>query len=71
MKLVRSLARKGLVAPLNDPDDARVRAVALTARGLEWYRVAESNLEAAAEDFFWLLSETEREMLVASLRRVL
>ena len=71
MQLVRSLGRKGLVTLLKDAEDGRVRAVVLTARGLERYRLAQSNLEAAAEDFFWLLSETEREAFVATLRRVL
>ena len=66
MQLVRSLARKGFVTLWKDPDDGRVRAVMLTAGGLERYRLAESNLEAAAEDFFWLHSETERQGLVAA-----
>jgi DNA-binding MarR family transcriptional regulator len=70
MKLVRSLASKGLVSALPDPDDGRVRGVFITTGGLERFRLAEDNLDAAVEDFLWLLSEEDREELVRLLRRI-
>jgi DNA-binding MarR family transcriptional regulator len=71
MRVTRSLATKGLVTPLRDEEDGRVRALVPTEEGIERFRLADSNLQEAAESFFWLFSETEREALVAELLRVL
>ena len=71
MRLTRSLTAKGLVSPVPDPRDGRVRAVEISEAGQERYRMAEENLFAAAEKAFWLLSGEECDQLVELLLRVL
>ena len=71
MRLTRSLTAKGLAAPIHDDRDGRVRAVQISPSGLDVYRTAHGNLLAAAEDYFWLLSEEESDQLLATLRRIL
>ena len=70
MKLVRSLGSKGLVSLLPDPDDGRVRSILVSASGLDRYQLAENNLDAAVEDFLWLLSAEDQEELLRILRRI-
>ena len=71
MRITRSLSTKGMLVPLRDPRDGRVRAVQITAHGQNAYRLAGDNLLAGAESYFGMLTEEEIDRLLATLARII
>jgi DNA-binding MarR family transcriptional regulator len=61
----------GLTTRTKDATDGRCRLVALTARGRRWHRRWRPRVLAVVRDVLGVLDEAERNVLRASLRKVL
>ena len=68
---VDHIEKRGLVRRDRDPDDRRRQRVALTPAGLELLGDLRAVAERSQAEFLQVLSRSERETLVALLRRVL
>jgi DNA-binding MarR family transcriptional regulator/GNAT superfamily N-acetyltransferase len=69
-RLLRSLKAQGLVASRPTPDDARVRRVALTRKGLREWEMLEMRSDDVATALLTPLSDTQRARLVAAMAEV-
>lgn len=69
-KMVERLAERGLVCLQADPEDARRRIVALTAKGRRLAATLIPLDEASTEDALAALSERDRAALYRLLRRI-
>src|SRR5262249_61527971 len=69
-RLLRALEEDGLVAVTAGADDARVRRVALTARGRREWSELESRSEELAASVLAPLSERQRDQLVDAMATV-
>jgi MarR family 2-MHQ and catechol resistance regulon transcriptional repressor len=67
---VDRLATRGLVARAEDPDDRRVRRVALTAKGRRLIEPAFARHGADLQELVSVLAPRERATLVALLRKL-
>ena len=68
--LVARLEKKGLVEPLRDPSDKRVKLVKLTDEGACLHAISRQNVVDSEERLTALLSDEEKELLLACLRKV-
>lgn len=68
---VDHIEQRGLVRRDRDPDDRRRQRVALTPAGRALLRVLQTVAVRSQAEFLEALSESEREALLAMLRRVL
>ena len=71
MRLTRSLSAKGLLVPMTDERDGRVRALQLTPDGRKVHLIAEENLLAAAEDYLSPISSEDVDAMLRTLVRIL
>jgi MarR family 2-MHQ and catechol resistance regulon transcriptional repressor len=67
---VDRLAKRGLVARKDDPEDRRVRLVTLTPKGRQLIKPAFTRHEADLEEVVSVLTRAERATLVALLRKL-
>jgi DNA-binding MarR family transcriptional regulator/ribosomal protein S18 acetylase RimI-like enzyme len=69
-RLLRSLEAQGLVASRPSADDARVRRVSLTRKGLQEWKQMETGSNAIAQTLLAPLSDGQRTRLLAAMREV-
>lgn len=70
-EVVDALVQRGLVEREADPDDRRAVLVCLTTAGADLRDDLEQAREAAAQEFFGVLDDTEQESLAALLSTLL
>ena len=68
--LVSRLEKKGLVEPLCDPSDRRIKLVRLTEEGARLHAISRQNVVDSEERLTALLTPEEKEMLLVFLRKV-
>ena len=68
--LVSRLEKKGLVEPLWDPSDRRIKLVRLTEEGARLHAISRQNVVDSEERLTALLTPEEKEMLLVVLRKV-
>jgi len=68
--LVSRLEKKGLVEPLSDPADRRIKLVRLTEEGARLHAVSRQNVVDSEERLTALLTEEEKQMLLTCLKKV-
>ena len=68
--LVSRLERKGLVEPLSDPSDRRIKLVRLTEEGARLYAASRQNVVESEERLTSLLTAEEKQTLLACLKKV-
>jgi DNA-binding MarR family transcriptional regulator len=71
VEIVDELAKQGIVRREPSPRDRRSYAVTLTASGKAKQKRAAEAFDAAADEFFSPLTNSEREKLAAMLRRLI
>jgi len=69
-RLLRSLEAQGLLATKPAPDDARVRRVSLTRKGLRELALLDQRSQALAQSLLAPLGATQRERLVTAMSEV-
>ena len=68
--LASRLEKKGLVEPVSDPADRRIKRIRLTAEGLRLHAISHQNVVESEERLTALLSPEEKEALLTCLRKV-
>ncbi len=68
--LISRLEKKGLVIPVNDPDDRRVKLVRLTAEGERLCAISRRDVVNSEARLTSLLSPKEQETFLACLKKV-
>lgn len=68
--IITRLEQKGLVEGVGDPSDRRIKLVRITPAGMERILTAEQGRAAAGEQLLSGLTETEREIFFALLKKV-
>ena len=68
--LVSRLEKKGLVEPLSDPADRRIKLVRLTEEGARLHAVSRQNVVDSEEWLTALLTDEEKQMLLTCLKKV-
>lgn len=68
--IVSRLERKGLVEPLEDPEDRRIKLVRITGAGTERVRAAKLHRMETEERILSGLTAAERSILYTLLRKV-
>lgn len=68
--IVARLEQKGLVEGISDPSDRRVKLVRITPAGMERIAAAEQGRAEAEEELLSGLTETERDIFFALLKKV-
>lgn len=68
--LVSRLEKKGLVEPLSDPSDKRIKLARLTEDGARLHAISRQNVVDSEERLTALLSAEEKEMLLTCLKKV-
>jgi DNA-binding MarR family transcriptional regulator len=71
VEIVDELEKQGIVRRERSPHDRRSYAVTLTTSGRAKQKRAAQAFDAAADDFFFPLSEPEREKLAGMLKRLI
>jgi len=66
-QIVRALERRGLLNRTVNPSDARARALTLTDRGLETARAASTDARHLNQNYFSVVSATQRDALSRTL----
>lgn len=69
-RLLRSLEADGLIELTPDPDDARVRAIALTTEGRRERAVLDAGSDELAQTLLTPLNESQRDRLVSAVTTV-
>ena len=70
MGIITRLEQKGLVEGIGDPSDRRIKLVRITPAGMERITAAEQGRAAAEEQLLSGLTETERDIFFALLKKV-
>lgn len=68
--LVSRLEKKGLVEPVSDPADRRIKRIRLTAEGARLHELSRQNVLASEERLTALLNDEEKVFLLACLKKV-
>jgi len=68
--LVSRLEKKGLVEPLSDATDKRIKLVRLTEEGARLHAISRQNVVDSEERLTALLSPEEKELLLECLKKV-
>lgn len=68
--LVSRMEKKGLVAALSHPEDRRIKLVKMTEEGARLHAIGHQNVIASEERLTSLLTEEEKETLLACLKKV-
>lgn len=69
-RLLRSLEAQGLVVSKPAPDDARMRHVSLTRKGLREWNLLDERSQALAVGLLAPLGDTQRQRLIAAMNEV-
>lgn len=67
---IARLEQKGYVESISDPADRRIKLVRITATGMECIAVAKQGRDATEAQLLSGLTETERDIFFALLKRV-
>ena len=68
--LASRLEKKGLVEPVHDPADKRIKRIRLTEEGLRLHAISHQNVVESEERLTSLLTAEEKEALLTCLKKV-
>ena len=68
--LASRLEKKGLVEPVSDPSDKRVKRIRLTTEGKRLHNISRQDVIASEERLTALLTDEEKSILLVCLRKL-
>lgn len=68
--LASRLEKKGLVEPVSDPSDKRIKRIRLTDEGLRLHAISRQDVISSEERLTALLTDEEKDVLLTCLRKL-